>query len=148
MFKLNIKYQIGSSKPSRNYVNSCKIFVQVSKSGIFIQLQKCRVRHKTKYDSSTKKTVISKMTCWFPAILHNNAMYLAHQLMFLGPRHRELMPPCLEGYTATFVDLIDSLRTLASSVLTNHLQAQKKQIIDTLRDSGKFYIVSCSLKFF
>uniref|UniRef100_A0A1B6K948 Centromere/kinetochore protein zw10 homolog n=1 Tax=Graphocephala atropunctata TaxID=36148 RepID=A0A1B6K948_9HEMI len=69
-------------------------------------------------------------------ILHNNAMYLAHHLMFLGLKYKPTMPPVLQGHTTTFVDLVDTLRSLAVSVFTKQLQMQKKHIIDILRDSG------------
>ncbi|XP_046676951.1 centromere/kinetochore protein zw10 homolog [Homalodisca vitripennis] len=70
------------------------------------------------------------------AILHNNAMYLAHHLMFLGPKYQPSFPPVLQSHTTTFVDLVETLRSLAVSVFSKQLLMQKKHIIDILRDSG------------
>lgn len=77
------------------------------------------------------------------AILHNNAMYLAHQVMFLGPQYKPGMPPVLQGHITTFVDLVNTLRSLAASVFTKQIQMQKKHIIDILRDSGETQQFQC-----
>lgn len=68
-------------------------------------------------------------------------MYLAHQLIFLGAKHAPLLPPVLQNRTVTFIDLVDPLRRLASDVLTEQLQRQKKHIIDILRDSGLYLTI-------
>lgn len=70
-------------------------------------------------------------------------MYLAHQVMFLGPQYKPGMPPVLQGHITTFVDLVNTLRSLAASVFTKQIQMQKKHIIDILRDSGETQRFQC-----
>lgn len=70
------------------------------------------------------------------ALLHNNCYYFAHELLTLGSVFKAKKPISLKNHVITFVDLIDSLRSLGRTVLRNQLDIQKKQIIDRLRDSG------------
>jgi len=70
------------------------------------------------------------------AILHNNAMYLAHQLMFLGQQHMSQIQAVLHAHPITFVDLVEPLRGLAADTLSRQVVKQRNNITNILRDSG------------
>lgn len=78
------------------------------------------------------------------AILHNNAMYLAHQLMYLGQNHLPQIHKLLRAHTITFVDLVEPMRGLAAETLSRQLIKQRTNITNILRDSGRFFIITPS----
>ncbi|XP_054258007.1 centromere/kinetochore protein zw10 homolog isoform X2 [Macrosteles quadrilineatus] len=80
------------------------------------------------------------------AILHNNAMYLAHQLMYLGQNHLPQIHKLLRAHTITFVDLVEPMRGLAAETLSRQLIKQRTNITNILRDSG-LVTLSDSTKF-
>ena len=67
-------------------------------------------------------------------------MYLAHHLVTLGHEYRSRFPTVLQSHTSTFIDQVTVLRELGTSVFLKFMQAQRKQILDILRDSGEIHI--------
>ncbi|XP_075216014.1 zeste-white 10 kinetochore protein [Lycorma delicatula] len=70
------------------------------------------------------------------AMLHNNFYYLAHELLMLGTMFKAKQAVALKNHIITFVDLMESLRSVGNDVLKNQLEVQKKHLLDILRDSG------------
>ncbi|KAF4525717.1 hypothetical protein B566_EDAN011894 [Ephemera danica] len=70
------------------------------------------------------------------ALLHNNCMYLAHQLLLLGPEFHEQLCQVMPSQSLTFIDLTCKLRQTGSQAFLGQMQVQKKQLFEILRDSG------------
>ncbi|CAB3379430.1 Hypothetical predicted protein [Cloeon dipterum] len=69
------------------------------------------------------------------AIFHNNCMYLAHQLILLGPHFSTILSRTLQLQSITFFDIVVKLRKTACQVFLAQMQAQKKQLVELLRES-------------
>lgn len=66
-------------------------------------------------------------------------MYLAHNLQTFGDKWLILMEGREVDYAISFVDLVQKLRDLGYKHMTAHMQQQRKQILDNIRSSGKFF---------
>ncbi|XP_059485987.1 centromere/kinetochore protein zw10 homolog [Neocloeon triangulifer] len=69
------------------------------------------------------------------AIFHNNCMYLAHQMLILGPHFSTLLSKSLQLQSITFFDIIVKLRKTGCQVFLDQMQVQRKQLVELLRDS-------------
>lgn len=64
-------------------------------------------------------------------------MYLAHRLVVLGFEVDTMFRSVLKtDIVITFVDLVQCLRQLGISIYLKHMQQQKKQMLDTVKESG------------
>lgn len=71
------------------------------------------------------------------ALFHNNCMYLAHRLVVLGFEvQASLQTITKEEFPITFVDMVQSLRHLGAVTFLKHMQHQRKQILDIVKESG------------
>jgi hypothetical protein len=72
------------------------------------------------------------------AVLHNDAVFLAHHCLTLGLEYKEKFPPVDEGdargklvkQTCIFVDMVPLFRELADTSLGDMLELQKHQLAD------------------
>ncbi|KAE8741357.1 hypothetical protein FOCC_FOCC013124 [Frankliniella occidentalis] len=103
------------------------------------------------YYLSTAKSVFELYICVVPtihekllstipqqvALFHNNCMYLAHRLVLLGFEVEASLRNVLKADVAiTFVDYVQTLRHLGTSTYLKHMQQQRKQMLDLVKESG------------
>ncbi|XP_065210036.1 centromere/kinetochore protein zw10 homolog [Planococcus citri] len=67
------------------------------------------------------------------ALFYNNCMYLAHELALLGIECIGLLQ---QDVVFTFVDYIESLRSLGNDVFNSQIDGQKGQLLEILESSG------------
>ncbi|KAK3928671.1 Centromere/kinetochore protein zw10-like protein [Frankliniella fusca] len=104
------------------------------------------------YYLSTAKSVFELYICVAPtihekllntipqqvALFHNNCMYLAHRLVLLGFEVEASLRSVLKAnIPVTFVDYVQTLRQLGTSTYLKHMQQQRKQMLDLVKESGK-----------
>lgn len=71
------------------------------------------------------------------ALFHNNCMYLAHRLSVLGIEVESSLQSVVKvDIPITFVDLVIPLRHLGTTIYLKHMQQQRKQILDLVKESG------------
>jgi len=70
------------------------------------------------------------------AVVHNNAMYLAHQLVTLGFLYKEKLPESLQKHSLTFIDLVPRLREVGANVLLASMKRQREQLRQILTTAG------------
>ena len=70
------------------------------------------------------------------AVAHNNAMYLAHQLVTLGFLYRDQLPVQLQQHSLTFTDLVPRLRDVGANVLLATMRKQRDVVKQILAGAG------------
>ena len=67
------------------------------------------------------------------AIVHNNCMYLAHNLLLLGHQFRAHLPPPLNSQVATFVDQVTVVRQLGEECFLAEMRKQSGVVLECLK---------------
>jgi len=70
------------------------------------------------------------------AVVHNNAMYLAHHLVTLGFLYKEKLHESLQKHSLTFIDLVPRLREVGANVLLDCMKRQREQLRQILTTAG------------
>jgi len=79
------------------------------------------------------------------AIHHNDCMFIAHHLMFLGLQFKSGLPEPLCSGAATFVDLIPVLRRSGTRCFLEQMSTQKTQILQSLHSAHGESVVRFAL---
>lgn len=80
------------------------------------------------------------------AIVHNNSMFLAHNLLVLGHQFHSRLPPPLNSQVATFIDQVTVIRQLGEECFLAEMRKQSGIVQECLKVSGTLDDVSSEPK--